>query len=147
VSVTPSSPSSITAITFASLLALFTLPAHAQSQPAKPIVPYLQEHLGLEEHQVRDALGVLLVFARERLPKPQFDQLARRMPNAAMLLEQTRSRGIVTGPLDDESEYEAALTKLGIAPQSAAQFAGVVQQYLGMAGYYEERDVLSRVFD
>jgi Protein of unknown function VcgC/VcgE (DUF2780) len=134
-------------IAFANVLALTASHSHAQSQQPQPIVPYIQQHLGLDEDQVRSALGILLVFARERLPKPQFDQLARRMPNAEMLMGQTRAGGVVTGPLDDEGEYEVALTRLGIAPQSAGQFAPLVQQYLGLAGYYEERDALSRVFD
>lgn len=141
-------PSYAFAITvLAGLLAFFALPPLARAQAAQSIVPYLEQHLGLNEGQTRAALGVLLVFARERLPKPQFDQLARRMPNAELLMEQTRQRGIVTGPLDGTDDYAAALERLGIAPPVAARLGPTVLEFLNMAGYYEEHDVLSRVLD
>lgn len=143
----PNSPHMVLVIAIASILALLTLQARAQAEVGKAIVSYVQERLGLSEYQVQGGLGVLLAFARERLPKTQYNQLSRRMPNAEVMLEQTHLRGIVTGPLDDEDEYEAVLRRLGIAEPAAAQFASVVQEYLGTAGYYEERDALSRVFD
>lgn len=118
-----------------------------RSQGLQPIVPYMEERLGLDEQQVRSGLGALLIYSREHLPKPQFDQLARRMPNAELLMDDTRLRGVVTAPLDDRAEFEAALVNLGIAPQVAAQFGPVVLEFLGSAGYSEERDVLSRALD
>lgn len=122
-------------------------PEVAESQTLQPIVPYLQERLGLNEQQVRGALGALLIFSREHLPKPQFDQLARRMPNAEQLMADARLRGIVTAPIDDVTELEGALGNIGIAEQVAAQFGPAVLDYLGSAGYYEERDVLSRTMN
>jgi hypothetical protein len=89
----------------------------------------------------------LLVFARERLPKPEFDQLAKRMPNAENIMQQTHLRGVVTHPVDDLDDYEAVLTNLGISEQSAASFAPAVLEYLSSVGYSEERDILSRVVD
>lgn len=119
----------------------------AAAQSLQPIVPYLQERLGINESQAKGGLGALLVFARERLPKPDFDRLARRMPNAEYIMDQTHVRGVVTRPLDDLDEYEDAITNLGISEQSAASFAPAVLAYLESAGYYEERDILSRALD
>jgi hypothetical protein len=64
------------------------------------------------------------------------------MPNADQLMNDAHARGVVTGPLDDRSEYEAALGNLGMAQQLAVQFSPVVLEYLGAAGYDEERDML-----
>src|SRR5438876_710952 len=53
----------------------------AQPPPGGLIV-YLQQQLGLSEVQVRGALGALLVFANQRLFPSDFDDLAKRIPNA-----------------------------------------------------------------
>lgn len=132
---------------FGCILAMFILQDLAVAQSGQAIVPYLQERLGLNESQVKGGLGALLVFARERLPKPEFDRLARRMPNAENIMDQTHLRGVVTRPIDDLDEYEGVLANLGISQQSAASFAPAVMAYLDSAGYYEERDILSRALD
>ena len=118
--------------------------AYAQSQS---ITAHLGNTLGWNEAQVHVALGTLLVYAREHLAKPEFDQLAKRMPNADFLMQQARSSGTVTRPIDDRDEYEAALANMGVGPQSIAQFAPAVLEYMAAAGYYQERDILSRVLD
>lgn len=141
----PSYP--LAAIVLGGLLTLTTLSATAQSPAVKPVVTYVQERLGLNDQQARAGLGALLVFARDHLPKPEFDQLAQRMPNAEMLVEQTRARGVVTSSIDDSDEFVAVLGRLGIGPQVAAQFGPTVLDYLGSAGYSQERDILSRVLD
>jgi Uncharacterized conserved protein len=133
---------------FACLLAC--LVPHEQAvaaQSARSIIPQLQEQFGLNETQVRGALGALLVFARERLPKPEFDELAQRIPNAEQAMQQVKLQGIVTGPLDNIGEYEAALSSLGIGQPLASQFAPAVLNYLGAAGYQRERDMLARVLN
>lgn len=71
-----------------SLLHLSAIAALAQS--ACSIIPQLEEQLGLSESQVHGALGALLVFARDRLPKPQFDQLAQRIPNAERAMQEVK---------------------------------------------------------
>jgi Protein of unknown function VcgC/VcgE (DUF2780) len=115
--------------------------------PGQSVALHLQDHFGLTESQVRGALGALLVFVRERLPKPEFDQLAERIPNAEHIMQEVKLRGIVTKPLDDIDEYEAALSSLGIGQPLASQFAPAVVQYLGAAGYDRERDILARVLN
>ena len=65
-------------------IACFTVYEHAVAQPGQSIIPHLQDRFGLREMQVRGALGALLVYAHDRLPKPQFDELAQRIPNAEL---------------------------------------------------------------
>jgi hypothetical protein len=133
---------------FACLLAgLASQEAAAAAQSARSIIPQLQEQFGLSESQVRGALGALLVFARERLPKPEFDQLAQRIPNAERAMQDVKLQGIVTGPLDNRGEYERVLASLGMGPSLASQFAPAVLGYLAAAGYERERDILAGVLD
>jgi Protein of unknown function VcgC/VcgE (DUF2780) len=139
---------SSTAVLLACLLACLTPYEHAlAAQPGRSILPQLQEQFGLSEPQVRGALGALLVFARDRLPKPEFDELAQSIPNAEHIMQEVKQRGIVTGPLDDIDDYEASLSSLGMGQPLASQFAPAVLKYLGDAGHYHERDILARVLD
>ena len=136
------------AAVFAWLLAGLAPHEHAfAAPPARSIIPQLQEQFGLNEQQVRGALGALLVFARERLPKPEFDQLAQRIPNAERAMQDVKLQGIVTGPLDNRGEYEAVLSNLGMGQPLASQFAPAVLGYLAAAGYEQERDILAGVLD
>jgi hypothetical protein len=136
------------AAVFASLLAGLAPQEDARAaESARSIIPQLQEQFGLNESQVRGALGALLVFARERLPKPEFDQLAQRIPNAERAMQDVKLQGIVTGPLDDRDEYERALSSLGLGQPLASQFAPAVLEYLAAAGYERERDILARVLN
>jgi hypothetical protein len=110
-------------------------------------MPHLQERFGLSEGQVRGALGALLIYTRDKLPKPEFDDLAQQIPNADRIMEEVRRRGIVTGPLDNLDEYEQALSSLGIGQPLASRIAPAVVQYLGEAGFIYERDILARLVD
>lgn len=116
-------------------------------QSARSIIPQLQEQFGLSESQVHLALGTLLVFARERIPKPEFDRLAQRIPNADRAMELVKMQGVVTGPLDDRDEYEAALASVGLPQPMAAQFGPAVLGYLSAAGYEDERNILAAVLN
>lgn len=124
----------------------FHNPATA-ADAGQAIIPQLQERFGLSEAQVRGSLGALLVFVRERLPKTQFDELARCIPNADFIMRDVRIRGIVNMPLDDIEDYEASLGSLGIGQPLASQFAPAVLEYLGAAGFDLERSMLARVLD
>jgi Protein of unknown function VcgC/VcgE (DUF2780) len=124
-------------------LACFSFHAHAvASEPGPSIIPQLQQRFGLSEAQVRGALGALLVFLRERLPKPEFDDVSKSIPNADYIMREAHLRGIVTGPLDDIEEYEESLARLGIGQPLASQFAPAVVEYLGAAGFQQERSIL-----
>jgi hypothetical protein len=134
---------------FAGLVCLFVHLAPAATaladQPGRAISPHLQERFGLNEGQVRGALGALLVFVRQRLPKPEFDELAQTIPNADQIMQDVKLRGIVTRPLDDIDDYEAALASLGIGQPLASQIAPAVVEFLGATGHERERDILFRV--
>lgn len=129
------------------LLACLVPSEQAVAQSARSIVPQLQEQFGLSESQVHLALGALLVFARERIPKPEFDRLAQRIPNADRAMQQVKMQGVVTGPLDDRDEYEAALARVGLPEPVASQFAPAVLGYLAAAGYEDERNILAGVLN
>jgi hypothetical protein len=129
----------------ASTLVLFAFGIAAGAAPARSIVSHLQEQFGLNEGQVRGGLGVMLLFARDRLPKPEFDDLAARMPNAERLMQETKQQGIVNTPLDSTADFERALSNVGMAPATASQFVSAVLGYLDASGYYRERDILARV--
>ena len=130
------------------LAACLSAPLHAYGAPGTgELVAHLQQTFGLNEGQVHNALGTLLVYARERLPKPDFDDLAERMPRADAAMRSVKSQGIVTRPLDSRSDYEKALSVAGVPASQAAQFAPAVIEYLGTAGYTREHDMLARVFD
>ena len=133
-------------VTFVVLLVCFASQEHALSAPpGRSVIPQLQEQFGLSESQVELALGALLVFARDRLPEPDFDDLALRIPNADYVMQNVKSRGVVTRPLDDIDDYEESLASIGIGQPMASQFAPAVIQYLGSAGWDRERDILARV--
>jgi hypothetical protein len=129
-------------------LACLSLHQHAvAADPGRTIIPQLQERFGLSEAQVRGALGALLIFVRERLPKQDFDEVAKSIPNADYIMREVRLRGIVTRPLDDIVEYQESLASLGIGQPLASQFAPAVLEYLGAAGFELERSKLERVLD
>ena len=121
--------------------------APVAAQPGQSIIPHLQQHFGLSEGQVRGALGALLVYARERLPLPEFNDLAERIPNAGQIMQDVKLRGIVTKPLDTVEDYEESLASLRMGQPLASQFAPAVLQYVGDAGWERERDILASVLD
>src|SRR4030095_9881778 len=129
-------------------LACLSLHQHAvAADPGRSIIPHLQERFGLSEAQVRGALGALLIFVRERLPKQDFDEVAKSIPNADYIMREGRLRGIVTRALDDIVENQESLASLGIGQPLASQFAPAVLEYLGAAGFELERSKLERVLD
>jgi hypothetical protein len=119
----------------------------AAAAPGQSVIPILRDRLGLTDVQARGAAGALLVYVRERLPKPDFDQLAQSIPNADRIMEEVKLRGIVTRPLDDLDDYEAALGNLGIGQPLASQVAPAIVQALGETGHSRERDILAGVLD
>lgn len=119
-----------------------------ESQAAPPgpsLIQNLEQRFSLSDRQVRGALGALLVYARERLPQTEFDELAAQVPNAERIMQDVKLQGIVTRPLDNLDEYEEALSSLGIGQPLASQIAPAVLDYLGAAGRHQERDILARI--
>lgn len=113
--------------------------------PGQNAVAYLQNRFGLNDQQARGALGALLVYAREQLPKPEFDQLASRMPNADHIMQAVKQQGVVTKPLDDIGDYEESLASLGIGQPLASQLAPAVVEFLGSAGFDREQSILAGI--
>jgi Protein of unknown function VcgC/VcgE (DUF2780) len=136
---------SAVAVAFALVQLVHAERAHAA--PPKQIVTQLQDQIGLTEVQARGALGALLVFVRERLPEPEFKDLAEVIPNADYIMQDVKQRGIVTRPLDDLGDYEAALANLGIGQPLAHQVVPAVLDALATAGRDRERDILQHAID
>jgi hypothetical protein len=137
----------VTHLLFAAL-ACFSFHRHAvAADPGRTIIPQLQERFALSEAQVRGALGALLIYVRERLPKQDFDNLSKSIPNAEYIIREVYRRGIVTRPLDDIAEYQESLASLGIGQPLASQFAPAVLEFLGAAGFDRERSMLARALD
>jgi hypothetical protein len=113
--------------------------------PGQNAVAYLQNRFGLNAGQARGAIGALLVYAREQLPQPQFNQLAARIPNAETIMQAVKQQGVVTRPLDDISDYEESLATLGIGQPLASQIAPAIVQFLGEAGFDEEQSILAGI--
>ena len=130
-------------------LSLFHAGSAWPADPGRPgnLVMQLQARFGLSESQVRGALGALLVFAQDKLPQSDFDDLARRVPNAQRTITDVKQQGIVTGPLDDVDEFERTLSNVGIGQPLASQFAPAVLEYLRAAGYDRESGILAGVLD
>jgi hypothetical protein len=118
--------------------------AHA-AVPGQDAVAYLQNRFGLNDQQARGALGALLVYAREQLPKPEFDQLASRMPNADHIMAAVKQQGVVTRPLDDIGDYQDSLASLGIGQPLASQIAPAVVEFLAAAGFDQEQAILAGI--
>jgi hypothetical protein len=121
-------------------------PALAQA-PGQGLIAHLEQRFGLNEQQVRGALGALLVFVREQLPEPEFRDLAEAIPNADHIMQQVKLQGVVTRPLDDIDDYEAALASVGIGQPLASQFAPAVLEYFSTAGLERQRSMLQRALD
>ena len=123
---------------------------HEQTLAAPPgqgLIAHLKDRFGLSEQQVRGALGALLVFVREELPEPEFRELADVIPNADHIMQQVKLQGVVTGPLDDISDYEASLASVGIGQPLASQIAPAVLESFGAAGLERQRSMLHRALD
>lgn len=136
----------ITLLTCAFVVCIGNNYTFAQQMRAS-MIEQLQQRFGLQEPQVRGALGALLIYAREQLPKPEFDEFAQSIPDAYHIMDEVKARGIVTRPLDDIEDYETSLASLGIALPIAEQFAPAVLELLGAAGRANERDILARLLD
>lgn len=125
-------------------LTCLTTPALA-APPGQGLIAELQAQFGLRDIQARGAVGALLVYAREQLPKPEFDQLAARIPNADQIMQAVKLQGVVTRPLDDIGDYQDSLASLGIGQPLASQIAPAVVQYLGAAGFDQEQAILAGI--
>ena len=131
-----------------SVLACFSFHPHViAADPGRSIIPQLQQRFGLSEAQVRGAGRVARLRTRAHFRSHEFDEVSKSIPNADYIMREAHLRGIVTGPLDDIAEYEESLASLGIGQPLASQFAPAVVEYLGAAGFQQERSTLLSVMN
>jgi Protein of unknown function VcgC/VcgE (DUF2780) len=129
-------------------LACLALQPHASAAASgQGLIEHMEQRFGLNERQVRGALGALLVFVREQVPEPEFRQFAEAIPNADHIMQQVKLQGVVTRPLDDIDDYEASLASVGIGQPLASQIAPAVLEYLGGAGFERQYSLLERLLD
>ena len=70
-----------------------------------------------------------------------------KTPLTIFLVNGVKLQGVVTRPLDDISDYEAALASIGIGQPLASQFAPAVVEQLAAAGFDRQRSTLQRLLD
>ena len=121
-------------------LAALSFAAHAQdlgsltSAIKNPLMGMLTTQLGITESQATGGLGSYLALAQEKLAKGDFDRLASFVPGASKYIEQAKSLGAVTGPLQNLAGLNGALGKLGMNAETVGKFVPMVTDYLGKAG-------------
>lgn len=133
--------------------ALATLPAVAGAQSldslkgllssSDPIVGALKSALGVTDNQAQGGLGSILTLARERLAKGDFDKIAQVVPGAQKYLDAAKKLGAVTGPVTSSAGLDAAYSRLGIAPETAAKFTPTVLDAVGKIGGDSVRNLLA----
>ena len=102
----------LTYLLMARALACFSFNANVSVAGVDHIIPH-SRYLRAERGAVRGLLGALLVFVRE-IPKAEFDQVSKSIPNADHIMSALPGGGIDGQPLDDIGEYQASLASLRI---------------------------------
>lgn len=124
------------------LVAALTLPSVVSAQSLDsikslvndPLVGGLKSALGVTDAQAEGGLGSILTLAQEKLAKGDFDKIAQIVPGSQKYLDAAKKLGAVTGPLKDSAGLNSAFSKLGIAPDKAAQFTPAVLDAVGKIG-------------
>jgi hypothetical protein len=133
--------------------ALAALPAVAGAQAldslkgllssSDPIVGALKSALGVTDDQAEGGLGSILTLAQEKLAKGDFDKIAQVVPGSQKYLDAAKKLGAVTGPLNNSAGLNSALSRLGVAPETAAKFTPTVLDAVGKAGGYSVKNLLA----
>lgn len=110
---------------------------------ANPLSGMLSDQLGVTSEQAEGGIGSMLSLASERLSTDDFEQLAGAIPGAQGYLETATRLGAVTEPLKNLTDLNAALQRLGISPDVAAQFVPTVTDLVGKVGGDQARQLLS----
>ena len=103
-------------------------PTAAPAAAPKPLVGNADVHF---KGAIQRALGQL-----SNLPRHE----GRRPVLILELVPARRHSGYGEG-----TDFERALSNVGMAPATASQFVSAVLGYLDASGYYRERDILARV--
>jgi hypothetical protein len=90
--------------------------------------------LKLTNEQAKAGLGTVLAYAQTKLPAADFEKVSAAVPGAADNIKAAEAAGAVSGPIADQSALTAALGKLGITPDVAAQFVPAATNYISKLG-------------
>jgi len=90
--------------------------------------------LGLTNEQAKAGLGTVLAYAQTKLPAADFEKVSAAVPGAADNIKAAQDAGAVSGPIADQSALTAALGKVGITPDVAAQFVPAATNYISKLG-------------
>jgi hypothetical protein len=140
------------AASFATLLLLMSSPSPAATtlpsltSITDALVGPLASKFGLSNDQVMGGLGSMLTLAKEKLAAGDFDKIAAAIPGAKKYLDKAKSLGAVAGPLANMAGLTGALGKLGIKPETAAQFIPAARDMMGTVGGADVSKLLSSVF-
>lgn len=110
---------------------------------ADPVVGALKSALGVTDNQAEGGLGSILTLAREHLAAGDFDKIAAVVPGAQKYLDAAKKLGAVTGPVTNSAGLNAAYSRLGIAPDTAAKFTPTVLDAVGKIGGESARNLLA----
>jgi hypothetical protein len=94
----------------------------------------LTSTLGVTPQQAEGGVGSILKLANEKLVKGDFDQIAALIPGASKYMDTAKKLGAYAGTIGDLAGLTSSLGKLGISPQTAAQFIPAVTDFVGKAG-------------
>lgn len=107
------------------------------------LVGSLKSKLGVTDSQAKGGVGSLLTLAKEHLNKGDFDKIAQLVPGTQKYLDAAKSLGAVTGPVKDSSGLNAAYSRLGIKPETAAKFTPTVLDAVGKVGGDSAKSLLA----
>jgi hypothetical protein len=108
--------------------------ASALSGGSNPLMGMLTSTLGVTPQQAEGGVGSILKLANEKLVKGDFDQIAALIPGASKYMDTAKKLGAYAGTIGDLAGLTSSLGKLGISPQTAAQFIPAVTDFVGKAG-------------
>jgi len=111
--------------------------AAAAAVPGAPtgnLSDMIGSQLGLSNDQAKAGLGAVLAYAQTKLPAADFEKVSASVPGAADNIKAAQDAGAVTGPIADQSALTAALGKVGITPDVAAQFVPAATNYISKLG-------------
>ena len=106
----------------------------------------LQSQLDVDKDQADGGIGAMLALAGEKLSAGEYDKLASNIPGASKYLEKAKSLGAMMGPLKDMGGLNSALGKLGISPETVANFVPTATDYLGKLGGEDTKKLLEKAF-
>ena len=85
----------------------------------------------------------MLSFAKEKLPKMDFNTITKFIPGSDTLMKASKDLGAVTGPIGDKAGLEAAFSRLGMGADRVQKFVQTMGDFVGKAGGDSARNLLA----